>query len=86
MKNRLIEIKEQIETGKAKIAEYTGQKKYLMDELKNTWGCTTIPAAEKKLTDIGHEIEKLTKSMEENLAELERKYTNATQTSTRIAE
>ncbi len=80
MNKRLLEIKDRIDSGKAKIAEYTGQKKYLMDELKNTWGCDTVQEAEKKLTDIGIEITKLTKSIEENLAELERKYTNATQT------
>ena len=45
-----------------------------MKQLKDTWGCTTLEQAEKKLASIEKQITDLKSSIEEKTAELQSKY------------
>lgn len=72
--NDLLDLKEEIDQAKTKKAEYVGQKNALMKQLKDTWGCTTLEQAEKKLASIEKQIADLKSSIEEKTAELQSKY------------
>jgi len=70
----LLQLKEQIDQAKESIAEFTGKLKYLQQELKEKWGCNTIDDAEKKVGELGEDIEKLEDEIETAMADIEEKY------------
>ena len=39
---QLLELKEEIEKAKNKLAELKGRKEYLLQELKDKWGCESL--------------------------------------------
>lgn len=70
----LLNLKQEIEEAKTKVAELQGSKKHLMKELENDWKCTTVKQAEKKLETMKAELEKLKQKIQESTEELMEKY------------
>ena len=70
----LLDLKEKIDQAKEKSAELKGQLKGLTKELSDDWGCTTIEQAERKVTKMESDIEKLNTQINEGVEELEEKY------------
>lgn len=70
-KDDLIALKNKIEKSKTVVAELTGQQKSQMNQLKETFGCTTIEAAEEKLETMKKSISKLDTQIETGLEKLE---------------
>ena len=69
---QLVDLKRKIDTSKQKQSELKGKKKALMENLLNTWACKTVEEAVKKaeeykkqVEDLGTEIAKATKEIEE---------------------
>ena len=73
-KDDLISLKNKIEKSKTTVAELTGQQKSQMNQLKETFGCTTIEAAEEKLETMKKSINKLDTQIETGLEKLEEMY------------
>lgn len=71
---KLLELKGEIESAKTKVSELTGQKKILMNQLKETWGCKTLEEANKKLAEMNKSIKQLSEAISKQTAELEKKY------------
>lgn len=70
----LLLLKKKIDDAKNDVAELRGRHKHLLDELKTEWDCKDIDAAEKKLVQLKKDQEKLEKSIEEAVSELQDKY------------
>jgi glutamine synthetase type III len=75
-KEDLLDLKNKIEKSKTTVAELTGQQKSQMNQLKETFGCTTIEDAEEKLETIKKSISKLDTQIEEGLEKLEEQLTD----------
>ena len=73
-KTQLLELKEQIDTAKQQVSQLEGRKEYLMQQLKEQWKCSTIPAAEKKVKELEKEISDLDEQIQDGVKELEEKY------------
>jgi hypothetical protein len=71
---QLLELKEDVEDAKQKVAELTGQQTALTNQLKTDWDCKTITEAEKKLKEMDNEIVSIDKKIEKGIIELESKY------------
>lgn len=54
---RLLEIKSQIDNAKSKFSENTGQIKSIDDQMEQKFDVKTLPTAEKKLKEIGTELD-----------------------------
>ena len=70
----LLDLKEKIDQAKEKAAEKKGELKGLTKELSDVWGCTNLEQAEKKVTKMEEEIEKLNTQIKEGVEELGEKY------------
>lgn len=70
----LTELKEQIETAKASIANLEGQEQAIMRQLKDTYKCNTTAIAKAKVKEIEEDIEKLQSQIDKGTKELEEKY------------
>ena len=68
-KDDLISLKNKIEKSKTTVAELTGQQKSQMSQLKETFGCATIEAAEEKLETMKKSISKLDTQIETGCTE-----------------
>ena len=75
-KDDLLALKSKIEKSKTTVAELTGQQKSQMNQLKETFGCTTIEDAEEKLETMKKSISKLDTQIEEGLEKLEEQLTD----------
>jgi len=71
----LLELKEDIEQAKTKLAELKGREEYLMQQLELEWECDTIEKAQEVLTSIEREIEELDEQIEEGVKKIEEKMT-----------
>ena len=65
--NQLLSLKRQIEVDKEKKARLEGQLASLMDRLKKEFNCETIEEAQKKVSKLNKDIERLTKSVKEKI-------------------
>jgi predicted nucleic acid-binding Zn-ribbon protein len=70
----LLSLKKKIETSKSQVAELTGQRNYLMQELKETWGCKNVPEAEKLLVKMEKELDKMKTDLETAIANIKEQY------------
>ena len=71
MKEReLLTLKERIDTAKSKVSELRGRQSYLLQELDKQWGCKNIRQGEAKLSELGNELAKLDKQINEGVAKL----------------
>ena len=70
----LLDLKEKIDQAKEKSAELKGQLKGLYKELSDDWGCANIEQAERQVTKMESDIEKLNTQINEGVEELEEKY------------
>jgi uncharacterized protein YukE len=71
---KLLELKQKIDTAKTTVAELTGQRKSMMTQMKETWGCKTLEEADKKLEKMNKEIKDLDDEIKKRSAEIEEKY------------
>jgi len=69
----LLELKEDIEQAKTKLAELKGREEYLMQQLELEWDCKTIEDAEEVLRTVEKEIEELDEQIEEGVKKIEEK-------------
>lgn len=72
----LMQLKEEIEEAKSKIANIEGQKSSSLETLKEEYGYKTIAQAKKALSTLDDEIEKLQDDIEVLLEEIESKTQN----------
>lgn len=70
----LLQLKDEIDEAKTKVAELKGQQQMLMNQLLETYGCKTIADAEKKLKLMDKEISTVQNQIDEGIKELEEKY------------
>ena len=71
---QLLNLKEEIEEAKKKVAELRGEKKHLMKELKEDWDCENIDQGEKKLDQMSKQLTKLKQDIGKGTEELIEKY------------
>lgn len=70
----LLKLKEEIEGAKTQVAELKGKEKYLKQELQEKWDCGTIEEAEKLLSQMEKDAEKIDKQIQRATAQIEDKY------------
>lgn len=70
----LLSIKKEIDDAKAKVSELTGKQQYLLQELKQKWGCSSVSEAEKELKSLEKEIADLDAKIKKGMKEVEEKY------------
>lgn len=71
---QLLELKEEIEKAKSKLAELRGRKEYLLQELKDKWECESLEEAQNKIDSLNDEINNLETTIEKEIEELEDEY------------
>lgn len=71
---QLLELKNQIEETKAKMAELHGKEKHLLSELKDQYSCDSVMEAEGKLKALDKKIELLESQLESNLTKIEEQH------------
>lgn len=71
---KLLKIKEEIDSAKVELSKAEGKKDVLLSQLKSQFGCSSIEEAEKKVKTLEKSIAKLLASIEEGLLEIEEKY------------
>jgi len=74
MKEKLMDLKEQIETKKTQLANLQGQLDAAKKRLKDEFGCKSLADAKKKLADMQKERDKLEKSIETRVEAFETEY------------
>lgn len=72
----LLDLKEQIENNKTKLAEAKGEEKLLLKQLNEKWGCKTLAEAKKKLEEMKKKQAVISTVIEDKTTELEEKYLN----------
>lgn len=70
----LLSIKDDIDKAKAKVHELTGRQKYLLEELKSKWKCSSVEEAQKELERLEKEISQLDTKIKKGMYEVEEKY------------
>ncbi len=70
----LLQLKERINKAKASLSESEGQKKYLMQELKEKFKCKSTQEAIDKHCQIEKEITELGKELAKDINEIEEEY------------
>lgn len=73
-KEKLLQLKTDIDTAKVEVSKIKGKKELLENQLKTQFGCSTIEEAEEKVKQLQKKIDKLSTSIEEGIQELEEKY------------
>ena len=73
-KDKLLQIKEEIEQAKTQVSQLKGRKEYLLQQLNDEWGCSTVKAARVKLDKMKKEIQDLDSKIEKGVQELEDTY------------
>jgi seryl-tRNA synthetase len=71
---KLLELKEKIDTAKTKVSELTGQKNALMKQLRDEWDCKSTEEGDKKISQMLKEIQNLSEKIDAGVKELEEKY------------
>lgn len=72
--SQLLNLKRQIEADKEKKARLEGQLTSLMARLKKEFDCETIEAAEKKVSKLNKDIERLTGLVKEKIGAIRQGY------------
>jgi len=70
----LLRMKKEIDEAKTELAELNGEKKHLMQELKQNWGCETLGEGQELLVKMEENIDKIDKEIKQGLEEIEREY------------
>lgn len=70
----LLSLKKKIDQAKTQVAELTGQKNYLMEDLKTTWKCRSISQAEELLLKLEKELECSREELAAAIQAIEEKY------------
>ena len=70
----LLNLKEDVQDAKQKVAELTGQQTALVNQLKTDYACKTIAEAEEKLAKMDKDISIIDKKIEDGVKDLEEKY------------
>lgn len=68
----LLKLKDDIQKSKTKVAEFQGQREYLMKELKKQYNCNSIEEAKKRVLEYQKSIDGLNKLINEGMADLEK--------------
>lgn len=71
---QLLELKEDIEKAKQEISELKGQKKGLMKQLKEDWGCETLEQAQEQLESFKEKQENTRVKIDDKMQTLVNKY------------
>ena len=71
---KLLELKEKIETAKTKVSQLKGKRDYLLQQLKTDWQCKTLKEAEQKEKELEIEIANIEEKIEKGLKELNDNY------------
>ena len=71
---RLLQIKKQIDEAIPKQAEITGQIRSEEERIESQFGIKTIPEMEKKLNEIGKDIDNQESEFKKGMEELEAAY------------
>ena len=72
--DKLLDLKQKIDTAKTTKAELSGQRKSMMTQMKETWGCKTLEEADAKLEKMNKEIKDLDEEIKTRSTEIEQKY------------
>lgn len=72
----IIDLKKEIAKNEKLLALKEGEKIQLLKQLKESFGCSTIEEAEKKIEEIRMSTAKLEASIKENIQKVEEKYVN----------
>jgi len=70
----LLELKGKIEKSKEDLAQLKGEKKALMKQLLQEFGCSSIPEAKKRIEENDEAIKKLEVKKEKAVQVLEEEY------------
>lgn len=70
----LLKIKEQIEEAKGEVSELQGRKKYLLQELKENWGCKTVDEAFEKIELLKKQVEDIENKIATEVGKLKNEY------------
>ncbi len=70
----LLELKQEIDLAIQTVSTLKGQKKVLLDQLKELWNCETLEDAKIKLEQTEKELETVNKKIKKGLKEVESKY------------
>ena len=70
----LLDLKSQITKAKNQQSEIQGKRNYLLEELKEKYGCNSIANAEKKMAKLAEEIEELNSRITIILAQIGNKW------------
>ena len=73
-KDKLLEIKEQIDQAKTQISQLKGRKEYLIQQLNDEWGCSSVKEAKAKLEEMKEQIQDLDSKIQKGIKELEQEY------------
>lgn len=71
----LLDLKQEIDESKNEVTRLEGRKQHLMEQLSKDWGCKTIAEADKKIKQLGKDIEDLNQKIKTGFDELEQKLT-----------
>ena len=71
---KLIELKQRIESADREYEQAVGRLKELKRQLKDEYGCSSVEEAEKKFDELEETIDKMKKELEVNLEKLGEKY------------
>ena len=70
----LLKLKKEIDSAKAEVQELTGERNYLLKELKDTWQCGTSKEADILVKKLTAECEKMKTTLDDLLASIKEKY------------
>ena len=76
VEKRLLQLKQDIEDFKIKKAHAEGAIKQLMQELEESFGCSTMAELRARLKKTREQMEQVEAKVEAKVEELERKYDN----------
>lgn len=71
---KLLQLKQQIDSAKQEVSQLKGQQKALLSQLKSEWKCDTVEDAKKLQTVLKQELEGIEADIERGMKELEEKY------------
>lgn len=70
----LLELKGRIDRAKTKVAELTGRRDRLMEELQKDWDCNSRDTAQEVLKHMEEKIKEINSKFTKNLQELKELY------------
>ena len=73
-KEKLLQVKEDIDQAKTRVSELTGKQQQLMSNLKKTYGCSSVSELKKKVKAMQESLAKLTTKLDTGIEELEKHY------------